>query len=309
MARLFDTSEFLYRNATPPVIDMPLTMSCLFYPTLVNLTRGLGWIVEDGGDQWYLFCMVGGDVQAYIRSGGTTPNAQATASCSADTWYHGAAVFASSTSRAAYLNGGNKGTNSTSCSPDGAQLDQLSIAKTTNNFEGYIAEWGLWDVALTDEEIATLGNFVSPLMVRPQNLVAYFPFIRDNDADLVGGLSMSTFGSPGIAAHPRVFYIPHQSISPFVPKVTVTLDTLTLSSSVPSATVIPGGATIALDALTLSSSVPSFSVSVIPEHFRIDHIQTTFNLPRSVRSKHVDGKLAGIDYADRQHSDTSKGKL
>ncbi len=96
---------------------------------------------------------------------------------------------------------------------------------------------------------------------------------------------------------------------PIIPSQTILLDTLTLSSSVPSATVIPGGATITLDALTLSSSVPSFSVSVTPDHSRVDHIQTTFNLPRSVRSKHVDGKLAGIDYADRQHSDTSKGKL
>ena len=89
---------------------------------------------------------------------------------------------------------------------------------------------------------------------------------------------------------------------------TVTLDVLTLVGSVPTFSIIRAGI-IELDALTLSSSVPSFSMSVDPDHSTIDHIQTTFNLPRSVRSKHVDGKLAGIDYADRQHSDTSKGKL
>ncbi len=90
---------------------------------------------------------------------------------------------------------------------------------------------------------------------------------------------------------------------------TITLDVLTLVGSVPTFSIIPGIVTITLDALTLSSSVPSISMSLIPDHSRIDHIQTTFNLPHSVRSKHVDGKLAGIDYADRQHSDTSKGKL
>ena len=37
--------------------------------------------------------------------------------------------------------------------------------------------------------------------------------------------------------------------------------------------------------------------------------QNTDNMPNSIRGRYIDGKLAGIEYADRQHSDTSRGKL
>lgn len=71
-------------------------------------------------------------------------------------------------------------------------------------FEGLLAEWGMWNVALSQAEIQALAKGVSPLFIRPQNLLMYIPLIRDNDNDLVGGLNFSALGVPTIAEHPRI---------------------------------------------------------------------------------------------------------
>jgi len=42
-------------------------------------------------------------------------------------------------------------------------------------FDGEIAEWAAWDVALTAGEITSLYNGASPLFVRPGKIRAYFP--------------------------------------------------------------------------------------------------------------------------------------
>lgn len=58
-------------------------------------------------------------------SGGLLATASASGGFTASVWRQGAATFTSSTSRAAYLNGGNKGTNATSSSP--GNLNRIAI--------------------------------------------------------------------------------------------------------------------------------------------------------------------------------------
>lgn len=42
-----------------------------------------------------------------------------------------------------------------------------------------------WNVELTEDEIALIYSGVPPLPVRPQNLVAYWPLIRDDGQDRI----------------------------------------------------------------------------------------------------------------------------
>ena len=51
-----------------------------------------------------------------------------------------------------------------------------------------------------------LARGYSPLFVRPQNLVAYWPLIRDEDQDRVGGYDMAAYNTPSVAAHPPIIY-------------------------------------------------------------------------------------------------------
>lgn len=99
------------------------------------------------------------------------------------TWFHGAAVFTSATSRATFLNGGSKGTDATSVTPiagnivqiwlGGKQIDGAWNNTSTGNVE--YGEFGIWNAALTDAEVLALARGVNPTLVRPQNLVAYYP--------------------------------------------------------------------------------------------------------------------------------------
>jgi hypothetical protein len=60
----------------------------------------------------------------------------------------------------------------------------------------------IWSAALTDAEAAILALGISPLLVRPASLAAYWPMIRDTDRDLVGDYHWTPYNSPTIATHP-----------------------------------------------------------------------------------------------------------
>jgi len=155
-------------------------------------------------------------VQAFVRNSAGYGVAIATAAPTEDQWNHVAAIFTSSTSRAVFVNGGNKGTNSDSVAvghnPDLTGIGCYVRIGDQDWFEwnGRIAEVGFWNVALTDEEVAVLAKGYSPLFVRPQNLVAYWPLIREGSSidnmDIVGKYNMDDHHNPTDAPHCRIIY-------------------------------------------------------------------------------------------------------
>ena len=98
-------------------------------------------------------------------------------------WRHGAAVFASESSRIAYHNGtaSTEGTTTVTLNT----LESLSIGSLhgrdgvdqwTNEYDGRIFWPAVWDVALTASEVASLAAGYCPLLVRPQSLIFFAPF-------------------------------------------------------------------------------------------------------------------------------------
>jgi hypothetical protein len=69
---------------------------------------------------------------------------------------------------------------------------------------GLIAEVGIWNAALTAEEVASLANGMTCDKIRPQNLVFYAPLVRDL-VDQKGGLTITNTNSATVANHPRVY--------------------------------------------------------------------------------------------------------
>jgi hypothetical protein len=69
---------------------------------------------------------------------------------------------------------------------------------------GQIAEVGIWNVALTDAEIASLADGMTCDKVRPQSLVFYAPLVRDLQ-DVRGGLTITNNNTATVAVHPRVY--------------------------------------------------------------------------------------------------------
>jgi hypothetical protein len=67
-----------------------------------------------------------------------------------------------------------------------------------------IAEVGIWNAALTADEIASLADGMTCDKVRPQSLVFYVPLVRDLQ-DVRGGLSITNNNTATVANHPRVY--------------------------------------------------------------------------------------------------------
>ena len=112
--------------------------------------------------------------------------AQSASSYSLDTWQSAAAVFASATSAKAYLNGVPGTEDTTSIIP--LVLEQTYIGAQTTVYttdhvyaynNGCLAYCAIWDIALTDAEIASLHSGTLPSAVQASHLVYYVP-LADN---------------------------------------------------------------------------------------------------------------------------------
>ena len=99
-----------------------------------------------------------------------------------------------------------KGTDNTSASPSGTDrvtLGRLGDSSPSWHFSGSLAEVGIWDVALTDAEIAALAAGLPPnrLVARRGNLVAYYPLYNPDGVDYSGnGNHLTTVGGSPVRA-------------------------------------------------------------------------------------------------------------
>jgi len=211
MAREFDGSipEYLQRDAAP-VATTPLSLACWHYNTDTTKGQYVLWVGDkDVTDNWFcLFANTGSQGPDAFAYDGTQGRARASAGESANTWHHLCGTFTTSTSRAMYIDGGSKGTNATNVTPAGT--DRVTIGQSGDDTPsapvyGRVAEAAVWNIILPDDVVAALAKGYSPLLFL-EGLVAYWPLIRDEDQDRVGGYDLTAYNSPGIAAHPRVFY-------------------------------------------------------------------------------------------------------
>jgi hypothetical protein len=108
-------------------------------------------------------------VNAYrVSSAGSANQALTSVAATASTWQHWGVVFASTTSAASFLNGGNKGLSTPLISP--ATLTQLTISGRPSDFAfgigGQAAHAAAWSRALSDTEMAYLGAGGNPRAVK-----------------------------------------------------------------------------------------------------------------------------------------------
>lgn len=154
--------------------------------------------------------MTGTKIECECDGAAGAGSADTTVVPSGNTWFHLCCVFATTTSRAAYLDGGNKATNTSSSSPAGLDttwLAQLDDGSPNDRFDGDLAQYCIWDAALTDSEIATLGAGFSCLRVRRSNLIFYAPINggQSPEPDIIGGLDLTLQGgTPAKSAEPPI---------------------------------------------------------------------------------------------------------
>lgn len=113
-------------------------------------------------------------------------------------WIPIAGVLINGSSRAAYAYGSNKGTDATVVGAYGTTPSELSVGLraggTPEAFDGLIAHLAIYNIALSDADVANLALF-APTSVQAGNLVAYYPFTTDQGAvtypDSVGTFTLT----------------------------------------------------------------------------------------------------------------------
>ncbi len=221
MARLFDdaSSEYLLHGSAL-ITAYPLTLAGWFYTDDATIDQSILAIQrnDSGNHFWNLGAHGGtaGDPVVFeARSSSSSPaKASTSTGYSTNTWHHACGVGVSATDRTAYIDGGSPGTNATSRTPGG--IDDVSIGMQRDStpsdaMSGRIAEVALWDVALSAAEVAALASGVTPLHMRPGNLVAYWPVwgLHSPEIDLTSNGNNITVTGPVKAGHaPVTLYTP-----------------------------------------------------------------------------------------------------
>jgi len=181
MARNFNGTSARIHVSSAVVTATPYTMACWFRTTNMTQVSALLSLTSSSNQYSTLFFrgdVASGPIDILIEAGGAQNVARSTTGCTSGQWHHACGVFTSAASRTVYLDGGSSATNTASNNPT---LNQTEIGAWLSSFwfSGDIAEVGVWNVALTAAEVASLAKGVSPALVRPQSLVTYLPLIRD----------------------------------------------------------------------------------------------------------------------------------
>ena len=209
MAYEFNGTNQYLGIGSAPATTPPITLACWFNSDSTTVNQRLVGLYENAASYFDLGIRgadAGDPVAAVANFSGTLQIVGTTAGYSANTWHHACAVFTSTTSRTAYIDGGNSatGTNTVSA-PSGISTTRIgNFFSDIQYMDGRIAEVGIWSAALTQQEIASLARGMTCEKVRPQSLVAYFPLVR-NLVELKGGLTITNNNTATVAAHPRVY--------------------------------------------------------------------------------------------------------
>lgn len=230
MSRLFDDASNQYLDRTEALLTAePITLACWFNSNDTTVNQTLVSIGTSGATPGFFRLAAMGGVtgdpvraQKQQESTPVTNQADTSVGYSSNTWHHAAAVFASTESRTVYIDGGNSNNNTSlveSANPNRTDVGVLQGSTgLTQYMSGRIAEVGIWNAALSASEIKSLSAGYSPLLVRPQNLVAYWPlFARATDEeDWAGGNALTNINGASRAAHPPRIIYPARSWTPIV---------------------------------------------------------------------------------------------
>ena len=210
MARTFNGTNDSIEAASAPVTAVPLTIACWFRPTSSAAAVICSVGVSGATDRFQMSAIPATPViNATTVQGGTAQAASLNTAIALNTWHHGAAVFSAINSRQVFLNGAGSTVNTGSATPSGLNRFNISGAyapSLTARFTGAVAEVGIWNVALTADEITSLSKGFPCRLVRPSALVFYSRLIR-NVMDIRNGVALSEIGTgTTVSDHPRIIY-------------------------------------------------------------------------------------------------------
>lgn len=220
MARAFSSasSQYLERSGDP-LGSVPFTFSLWFNPDNATTNHPLITLESTSYYDWACLLADGaspGDPLTVNVASGSVASIATQNGFTASSWNHAAGTFDSVFgtyigSKYSFLNGTKGAVGSATTSYMRTPI-VLRIGRHVNY--GYasckIAEVGIWNVILTDSEIAALAKGYTPQQIRPKSLIAYYPLGgRYGQYDLdrwKNKYDLTAVNSPTWADHGRVIY-------------------------------------------------------------------------------------------------------
>jgi hypothetical protein len=208
MAYNFNGTNQYLSMASSPASGSPMTITAWFYPT-ANTAGAIVSVGQNSGSHRNQITFIAGGTMRVYAEGLAIGFADSSATASQNNWAHIGGVYLSESSRTVFLNGGNSVTNTTNIISQNTATGMQIATRTVGGaaglfFTGRVAEVGIWNVALTAAEIASLADGMTCDKVRPQSLVFYAPLVRDLQ-DVRGGLTITNNNAATVATHPRVY--------------------------------------------------------------------------------------------------------
>lgn len=188
------------------------TVLCKFKPRATGVQSGLWAITDISATNHYFNINVLGasdKVRTGTRGGGTQASSDSAGTVNIGAWNTVGGVWTSITSRAAYLNGTLEAPNTTSITPtnlDTYTCGGFRISGLTGYTDGEVADFCLWNEALSEEEMDAYDAGVAPYLIRPEALVSWLPVYGtgSDSVDLITGDTYTEQGTPVAAEHPPI---------------------------------------------------------------------------------------------------------
>lgn len=210
MSRGFNGSSEYLTKASTPVALYPLTFAGWLNAINASGTLTVVGVGASGTTAQLSFLhMNNGGLRLYTRDNAANPiDCSGGTSILAGAWYHVAGtVNAAGTFSEVFLNGVSDATAGGTLGAMTLNQSGIGVLDVGGSqlglFNGSLAEIGIWNVALSLDEIKQLAAGFSCALVRPSALVSHTPLVRELN-DLKGPVWTAT--GTTVTDHPRIFY-------------------------------------------------------------------------------------------------------
>lgn len=214
MSVLFDGVDQYAEHAAAVTLSFPFAMSAWVYFPAAASDMAIMSVSDASGDEYHALMMIGSgtnQIRARTRASSTNGDADSTANISTGGWHHVLGVWLAADDRDVYLDGANVGTDTTSLAPAG--LDVSTIGRISGGTPGSfanarVAHATIWNLStdLTTNERTNLANGLHPILVRPNEIEAYWSLPGPSyGGDPFGGHTLTYNNSPTAEAQPPTY--------------------------------------------------------------------------------------------------------
>ncbi len=203
------SSQYLQSSTAAITSPLPATIACWAYRTDISVPwSGLVSLSNGAGNYYQMLGMTTGGV---IYATAATPAGAISATGPAlvkDQWYHIAGVWDAAGNVTLYVDGDDKATGTGAA--DHALFTKMAIGRrvqtSSHYWDGYVAELGIWDIALSAREVQALADYTAPILERRNDLQLYASLLDGYASEI--GPQFTNNGTTDVAHIPMAYPIP-----------------------------------------------------------------------------------------------------